>query len=152
MKTTLTLLLLSLSLSFYTSAQNTDISDKRPTADIQVQVLDEQGNWQRLKEIPNREYPTELATMQGQGCAITQFTVAKSGAVKDIEITNTSPKRYGIELKTQARKFFRKWQWPEQEQEQAFNLTMRVDYCFNEVSTRSEVVEQCLIQSQQTCV
>ena len=39
--------------AFATYAPNTDISDKRPTGDIQAHILDPQGNWLRLQSIPN---------------------------------------------------------------------------------------------------
>ncbi|MEO2268891.1 hypothetical protein V1358_16405 [Pseudoalteromonas sp. YIC-656] len=130
-------------------ANNTDISDKRPTGDIQAQILDPQGNWLRLQSIPNRAYPLELLNVEGKGCAITRFTISQSGMAKDFDIQATDPKRYSRALRQATKQLLRDWQWPEQEQE--IELTMRLDYCLEEVASRSEVVEMCLKQSQAEC-
>ena len=135
--------------SFHALSQSNDISDKRPIADIQAQYLDQQGVWQRLQKIPNHEYPLELLNIQGKGCAETSFVISKNGTVKDIQINNTDPKRYGRQLQTATRQLLRKWHWPEQEQ--PVHLTMRFDYCFDRDLTRSEIISHCIKQSEQVC-
>ncbi|MBB1411531.1 energy transducer TonB [Pseudoalteromonas sp. SG44-17] len=119
------------------------------TTTIQAQYLDLQGVWHRLQKIPNHEYPLELLNIQGKGCAETSFVISKSGTVKNIIINNTDPKRYGRQLQTATRQLVRKWHWPEQEQ--ATNLTMRFDYCFDKDVTRDEIISHCIKQSKQLC-
>lgn len=140
------ILLISANLVF---AQTTSISEQRPLANIQVQFLDKQGNWQRLQKIPNHEYPKKLLNVQGNGCAITSFNITTNGKVKNIDIEDTAPKRYGIQLHTATRELIRQWRWPEQQQQS--KLTMRFDYCFESDKTIDQVIQQCITQSEQVC-
>ncbi len=130
-------------------SQTTSISDQRPLADIQVQFLDQQGNWHRLQKIPNRQYPQELLNVEGKGCAIGRFDISTSGQVKNIEIDNIDPTRFSKQLHKVTRQLIRDWRWPEQEQQT--ELTMRFDYCYEDDKTRTEITQHCIAQSEQVC-
>ena len=100
-------------------------------------------------EYSKPRYPQALLKVQGKGCAITHFTVSKSGVAKDFEIKATDPKRYSRALRKAKKQLLRDWHWPEQEKEMA--LTIRLDYCLENAASRNDVVAMCIAQSQAQC-
>lgn len=97
-----------------------------------------------------KNYPHGMAEQGAFGCAVAQFTLQKDGRAKNIEITNTHPRRYHQILRKETAKAVRSLYLPMTEQGQETTLQLRVDYC-SDGESPSEAQELCHAQMTATC-